>query len=272
MLIYCAEFPNGKRYVGMTTGKFSIRISQHLSDTKNRMYTAFHRAIHKYGKDSITWYILEDGITSVSYLKERETFYILKLDTYKPKGYNLSLGGEGSLGYRHTDRAKAKIVAALKGRVCSKETRAKIGLANSIKRPSLEARRKMSLAKKGKPATAEVKARLLSYALRYKPSKEHKQALLRAHLGVPLTAAHRLKLSLAKDSRSCSYLLTSPDNMQHFVTDMYTFCRVHNLRKERMIEVCHKGYARKSHKGWTGFCYTNKVFDGDFKSPVEKSL
>ena len=259
MLVYRALFPNGKSYIGITTGSLNTRVSQHNSDTNTRGSQLYvHKAIRKYGRDNILWSVLEDNIADQSTLKDREQFFILKYDTYKPKGYNLSLGGEGGYGYRHTASAKERIVKALIGRPCSVTTRKRIGLANSVKRPSKETRLKMSLAKKGRPVKPEVRELLLRYAHKYRMSEQHKKAVIAAHTGVPLTNTHRLKISLAKESDSSIYELTSPQGVTYEVSNLYVFCKDNSLRKHRIKDVCHGVRHCKSHKGWVG-CVKQKV-------------
>lgn len=62
-------------------------------------------------------------------LNTLEVAYIKFYDSYK-NGYNSSLGGEGTLGFKHSKETKIKMSNALKGRPVSKETRKKIGKAN----------------------------------------------------------------------------------------------------------------------------------------------
>ena len=40
---------------------------------------------------------------------EREIFWIEELKTLKPNGYNLTIGGSGSNGFKHTEKSRIKI-------------------------------------------------------------------------------------------------------------------------------------------------------------------
>lgn len=97
-LIYCATFKNGKKYIGQTMQTLQERISQHKynSITKKDNYI-FHKAIRKYGFESIEWSILENNIFSKEELNEKEIFWIKKENTYyknkNSNGYNMTKGG-----------------------------------------------------------------------------------------------------------------------------------------------------------------------------------
>lgn len=59
---------------------------------------------------------------------EREIYYIKYFNTYYSKpsmGYNKTLGGEGALGYKHSEESFAKMLQARKNRIVSEETRKK---------------------------------------------------------------------------------------------------------------------------------------------------
>lgn len=103
MLIYKATFPNGKSYIGRTTRSLNKRKQYHKKDSKTKKRVICN-AIRKYGWENVLWEILEDNITDFEYLKERETFNILKYDTYIPNGYNMILEDKsnGSFGYSFT--------------------------------------------------------------------------------------------------------------------------------------------------------------------------
>ena len=110
MIIYKATLPNGKCYIGKTIFTLKSRKIQHKSSVnkkKSMMY--FHCAIRKHGWNNIVWEIIEDNINDFTYLNEKESFYILKYDTFMPNGYNMTLGGDGTFGYKHSDKTKEKV-------------------------------------------------------------------------------------------------------------------------------------------------------------------
>lgn len=95
---------NEKFYIGFTTQKNPIiRFRQHIStaryNTKNNQPVI--RAIRKYGEENFSFQILLEG-ESDFLLKIEEPRLIKELN---PE-YNATLGGDGILGYKHTDITK----------------------------------------------------------------------------------------------------------------------------------------------------------------------
>jgi group I intron endonuclease len=140
MIIYkVTNIVNGKMYIGQTVYDLKKRKGQHLYSVKSyKDNFYFHRAIRKYGPDNFKWKIIHE-CDNINFLDRFEIFYIGYYDTYN-NGYNLTLGGGGSVG----------------GKV-SAETRHKLSIANSGKnnpmygkKRSVEFKKKMSEAKKGK--------------------------------------------------------------------------------------------------------------------------
>ena len=101
---------NQKSYVGLSTNIFN-RWQQHI---KGGTSVALQRAINKHGISNFKFEILE--ICDESVLSDRERFWITKLQTHK-MGYNLSNGGELTLGFRLNDESYEKIANSRKGRI-----------------------------------------------------------------------------------------------------------------------------------------------------------
>lgn len=102
---------NGKRYVGFTTNNdVKRRFEQHCRTSKGRSRSTLHSAIVKYGKDKFHLKVLEVGENEVYGLKIAESMYINWL---KPE-YNMTQGGDGCLGYKHTAESLSKISKASK--------------------------------------------------------------------------------------------------------------------------------------------------------------
>jgi len=105
--IYLATSPSGKQYVGMTTQKIEERIRQHNNTSLQNKKNAFSNAIRKYEINNINFKVI-DYANSIEELKELEKYYIRKYDTYE-NGYNCTLGGEGTNGFKMSKEQKAKI-------------------------------------------------------------------------------------------------------------------------------------------------------------------
>lgn len=104
--VYSAIFADGKRYIGVATN-FRKRKNNHFYSASTGSACVFHRAINKYGKDSIHWEVL----AMCSDFKTALEVEIESIKNYKTfireNGYNSTHGGEGTLGTKNT-REKAK--------------------------------------------------------------------------------------------------------------------------------------------------------------------
>jgi len=100
---------NGKRYVGQTTQQVERRWSQHICDAKRhgKKYP-LHRAINKYGKDGFEISVLAKAC-SIDGLNILERFFIGRLRTIVPFGYNLLSGGRNGGKLPETTRKKISI-------------------------------------------------------------------------------------------------------------------------------------------------------------------
>lgn len=107
---------NQKSYIGKTEFSFDRRKANHLSDTKRGSKFAFHRALRKYGEENFVWEILEHDIEDKTLLDDREKHYISLYESFGPKGYNMSEGGEGQTGWVPTQETRDKWSAQRKGK------------------------------------------------------------------------------------------------------------------------------------------------------------
>jgi group I intron endonuclease len=148
---------NGKRYIGVTC-RFKERKQEHYRASRIGIDRLINRAIRKYSFEAFDFTILkefdsyEDGLAA-----ERELIALLKPE------YNLTAGGESTLGYKHTPEQLARRSlrpCPLKGRPRSPETIAK-----------------MSASLKGKKLTMTEKALVTRIAqaavMRTKPKPPH---------------------------------------------------------------------------------------------------
>lgn len=124
--VYMHIAPNGKKYVGITKNTQQ----RWCYGNGYKKHTFFWKAIVKYGWDNFQHIILLDGLTEEQ-AKEHEKFFIalFKSNDYN-FGYNLTNGGDGTSGYKHTKEAKEKIGKASHERPRSKETREKMSKSN----------------------------------------------------------------------------------------------------------------------------------------------
>lgn len=66
----------------------------------------------KYGKENFTIELIEDNIPE-DQIDSKESYYINKFNTFN-EGYNMTLGGQGTHGYHHTEITKKKISQGIK--------------------------------------------------------------------------------------------------------------------------------------------------------------
>ena len=160
MIVYKITFKTtGQSYVGQTVKTLTQRWNSHVwtaFNEKEKGYNCFlQKAIRKYGPDAFTIETLHI-CESKEEMDFVETFYISFLNTKAPNGYNLTDGGEGTLGWIpskgwYDKQRKAKI-----NRKVSEETKRKIsetlkGNTNAVGiKISEEHRLAISRANKGK--------------------------------------------------------------------------------------------------------------------------
>jgi group I intron endonuclease len=171
---------NGKCYIGQTND-IERRWKEHKTKQPN---TYIYRALKKYGVDAFTFEVLiECPIESLDFF---EKAFILGYDSFGLGGYNLTEGGEGTRGRKHSEETKEKIGKSNKGKIRSEETcnnisisktglkhsdehKMKIGLAGIGRTHTDESRLKMSEAQKGRIFSEETKKKM-SESAKNKPA------------------------------------------------------------------------------------------------------
>jgi group I intron endonuclease len=168
----------GEMYVGQTINKLKERWWGHCA--KTIACPRLYYAIKKYGKDQFYIDQIDSGSSYVE-LGIKEVYWIAKLNTLSPNGYNLTTGSK-----------LCKI---------SEETKKKIGLASKGNKHNLgrkatqEAKLKMSAARIGNKYAS---GRKIPDDEKRRRSNSVKGRCLHA----PMTAAGKLKLSIARKNIS----------------------------------------------------------------------
>ena len=108
---------NGKSYIGQ-----SVDIFRRWKDHSNfweakKNWSAIKHALHKHCLENFTFTILEECLKED--LNDREIYWIKKLNTQSPHGYNMTAGGGGSLNA--SKQTRAKMSKAKKGKKLTKE-------------------------------------------------------------------------------------------------------------------------------------------------------
>jgi group I intron endonuclease len=98
---------NDKVYIGCTTKTIVERFKEHIKRSqKNKHKTKLYNSFKKYGIENFTIEVVEECNKKIMFIKEIE--YIKEYDSYYT-GLNSTKGGEGCLGYKHTDETREKI-------------------------------------------------------------------------------------------------------------------------------------------------------------------
>ena len=104
--VYEHLFPNGKRYIGITSKNPKARWENGAGYDKERQPVVYN-AIQKYGWNNIEHNILFTDLTEEE-AKEKEKELIKEYHTFiydeTPMGYNMTLGGEGALGHKGSEK------------------------------------------------------------------------------------------------------------------------------------------------------------------------
>jgi len=122
-LVYGLLSPSGKAYIGQTSESLQTRLCKHRYDAEKGATTAIGKAIRKYGLANLKVFVLADNAT-----KEWRDFYeFLFIGLLKSHvsmgGYNITIGGDGSVGFQHTWMQRLKIGKRQSGRKLSAITR-----------------------------------------------------------------------------------------------------------------------------------------------------
>lgn len=155
---------NQKVYIGITTRDPESRWCEHLqlycNHNKNFI---LYKSMRKHGPENFEFCILEQT-DNIETLKELESKYIQEYNSYcfqeNSNGYNMTLGGEGIFGYKHSDKTKEKMSRSNADRKHSEETKKKMSKSHKGKILSKETRERMSEAFKGKSKSEEHRKKL----------------------------------------------------------------------------------------------------------------
>jgi len=198
--IYCLEFSNGKKYVGLTTKTVDSRYAEHKSSSKYQNQAIYH-AWRKYGDPSVST-LAEVGN---DILHDEEIRFIAEAGSLAPGGYNMTTGGDISPSLM--PEVRKKISQALKGRKGtspSAETRRLIGEKSRGHTLGEESRKKISIANTGSIRTPEQREKISAATTGRKLSNEHKEKVSLFHKGRVKSFDHQSKITAALTGRSMS--------------------------------------------------------------------
>lgn len=205
--LYQLTFPNGKKYIGITMGKSMDRFREHVADARHGLERAVHRAIRKYGAAKVLVKTLAES-TSWQALQSWERGLIKAMRTFGD-GYNMTEGGDGALGYRHTKESLVKIGERHRGNAYRKG-----------KTLSSESKMKMSLAKKGKVLSESHRSNIAkalmgnTYAKGCVRSNAFRARMVEVKRGKPKTEAKLGIVGVSVDTQTGKYRATITVNQK----------------------------------------------------------
>ena len=121
--LYYHTFPNGKMYFGQTCNDVEIRWGKNGYGYKKQ--PLMWNAIQKYGWDNIEHRIISTGLDKDE-ADFQEMFYISAYRTNEPEfGYNMTYGGEGTVGKIYSEESRNKMSEKRKGRKITDEQKKK---------------------------------------------------------------------------------------------------------------------------------------------------
>ncbi len=186
--IYALCEPTGEiRYIGKTIRPLSVRFSAHLARARNGEKSYLFSWVRSVlSTDYLPLIQLIGEVAGNGSNEERAWIAYGRTEGWQL--VNLTDGGEGALGYRHSQEARLKMGKIHKGQIgwnkgkhLSEATRLKLSQINKGKRHTEETRRKMSEVGKGRICSEETR-------------KKMREAQKGIRKGVRLSLEHRKKI------------------------------------------------------------------------------
>lgn len=171
---------NNKVYIGIAKGNPRHRCGKNGKKYESDSKPVFYNAIQKYGWNNFEHIIWCENLSQEDARQwEIRLIALFKTNCCRYRnpefGYNMTDGGEGTSGYKHTEEARDKMSKSHQGKMFSEETKQRI--SEGHKNPSKETRRKMSEAKKGKSHSEEHNKKISDSHKGIKWNNERKQKI-----------------------------------------------------------------------------------------------
>ncbi|HEX3747589.1 MAG TPA: NUMOD3 domain-containing DNA-binding protein [Bryobacteraceae bacterium] len=188
--VYTHARPDGRVFY---VGKGTERRANHLGPSQRTIWHA--RAVKKYGRANIKIRFMPCASEAEALMEE-----IRLIAEYRAKGtklINITDGGDGVSGLKHTDSAREKVRQANLGRKhgpLPASAKAKISAVHKGKKKSAAHIEKMRIAFSGRKASAETRAKMSASQMGKVLSEEAKTRLSILKKGKPLSAEHLRQL------------------------------------------------------------------------------
>jgi group I intron endonuclease len=211
---------NGKAYIGWTSLTIDERWNWHCRSANSGSISIFHKAIKKYGVNVWKHEILETFYTEddaknaeIKCITEHQTFCY----EYPNKGYNMTQGGEGLLGFHHALETKVKISKSLlnnkcghgnKGRIWTNEQRQQISQTLTGRIRPIEERIKISEALRRRVRRPETLQKIREKLMKPVTQLTLDGVIIKEYINVG-SAAKDNKISCKKIRHCCNGKITS---------------------------------------------------------------
>lgn len=198
------DLDNVSFYIGKGRG-YRYKVSEHLLECRHQPF--LQNKIRKIGVDNIKIQFLHKNLTEKEAFKKEKYWikYYGRRDLKRGTLCNLTNGGEGTSGYKHSKEVLRKMGEAHKGKKHSEETRRKMSVAKVSVKFSMETKRKISATLKGVKLSEETKRKMRKAHKGFsRPShtEETEQKISNSRKGRKLSEETKRKISESKKVRA----------------------------------------------------------------------
>lgn len=187
-------------YIGITND-FKSRMNGHNSYAYTRKsQLPVYRAMRKYNHKTEILAEIDD----YDLLKQMEIEAIKLFREYGMRLYNLTDGGDGTVGVKLSKEVIERRASKLRGKKRDPEIIKKIATANTGKKRTLEVRLKLSNIHKGKVIPRDIVEKIRQKNIGKTRSDEFKQKVRERLLGVSLSEEHKLHISQSHKGKKLS--------------------------------------------------------------------
>lgn len=154
---------NGKRYVGQTVKTAEARFANHVACARAGRGYLISKAIRKHGPEAFRVHVIETCDTKARADNLERRWIKLHNAKSREHGYNLTDGGEGTVGHKHT----TETIAKMRAHRPSEAARAKMSAAARSRSP--ESNQRGAEKRRGRRMSDQTRARMSAAAPRERP-------------------------------------------------------------------------------------------------------
>lgn len=246
----------GKSYIGFDS-RWPSRKREHMAAYQlEQNNVVFYNAIRKYGWEDFEWEVLYQSIDRDHTLNEMENYFIEQYRTYihfeDCCGYNMTLGGDGTFGYKHTEHYKKQRSVRMKllrrdlkstynsEEYCQLMKKVNKRIAND---PIVKEKRYKKQRETNQTEETKKKRSIASKEHSNKPEiREGRSIRMKEKMSIE---EERKKIS---DFFAKKYLISNPDNVSFEIVNLTKFCKDNGL-SYTAISAVSQG-KRNHHKHW----------------------